>query len=173
MILQLHLFGFVEEPNWEVEVPNIPPMPQSKQLELEKELLGMYISGHPLDAYAEQLSEMEAAMLHQLAELPDNSEVLVAGMILSNKTIVTKKGQPMAFMELEDRIDKVEVVLFPETWKNAGSARAEGQTRPRPGEAAASGRGPAQAARGAACRAGRPRRRPAASPAARGAQAIS
>lgn len=125
--LQLHLFGFVEEPNWEVEVPNIPVMPQSKQLELEKELLGMYISGHPLDAYAQSLEEMEAAMLHQLAELPDNSEVLVAGMILSNKTIITKKGQPMAFMELEDRIDKVEVVLFPETWKNAAPLVQKGR----------------------------------------------
>ncbi|MDF2648429.1 MAG: dnaE, partial [Paenibacillus sp.] len=125
--LQLHLFGFVEEPNWEVEVPNIPPMPQSKQLELEKELLGMYISGHPLDAYAEQLGEIEAVVLHQLGELPDNSEVLVAGMILSNKTIVTKKGQPMAFMELEDRIDKVEVVLFPETWKNAAPLVQKGR----------------------------------------------
>lgn len=125
--LQLHLFGFVEEPNWEVEVPNIPPLPQSKQLELEKELLGMYISGHPLDAFAEQLGEMEAVMLHQLGELPDNSEVLVAGMILSNKTIVTKKGQPMAFMELEDRIDKVEVVLFPETWKNSAPLVQKGR----------------------------------------------
>lgn len=125
--LQLHLFGFVEEPNWEVEVPNIPAMPPSKQLELEKELLGMYISGHPLDAYAEPLAEMDAVLLHQLAETPDNSEVLVAGMILSNKTIVTKKGQPMAFMELEDRIDKVEVVLFPETWKQAAPLVQKGR----------------------------------------------
>ncbi|NEW07768.1 DNA polymerase III subunit alpha [Paenibacillus sp. SYP-B3998] len=125
--LQLHLFGFVEEPNWEVEVPNIPPMPQNKQLEYEKELLGMYISGHPLDAYAELLTELEADKLHELHELPDNSEVIVAGSILSNKTIVTKKGQPMAFMELEDRIDKVEVVLFPETWKNAAPLVQKGR----------------------------------------------
>ncbi|MEW9698311.1 DNA polymerase III subunit alpha [Paenibacillus sp. SI8] len=125
--LQLHLFGFVEEPNWEVEVPNIPPMAQSKQLEYEKELLGMYISGHPLDAYAELLTELEADKLHALQELPDNSEVIVAGSILSNKTIVTKKGQPMAFMELEDHIDKVEVVLFPETWKNAAPLVQKGR----------------------------------------------
>ncbi|MFD0692465.1 DNA polymerase III subunit alpha, partial [Paenibacillus sp. GCM10027628] len=125
--LQLHLFGFVEEPNWEVEVPDIPPMPQSKQLEYEKELLGMYISGHPLDAYAELFAELEADKLHELQELPDNSEVIVAGMILSNKTIVTKKGQPMAFMELEDRIEKVEVVLFPETWKQAAPLVQKGR----------------------------------------------
>jgi DNA polymerase-3 subunit alpha len=115
--LQLHLFGFVEEPNWEVEIPDIAPMSQSKQLELERELLGLYVSGHPLDAYGDMLEELDADKLHELAELPDHSEVIVAGMVLSSKTIVTKKGQPMAFMELEDRIEKVEVVLFPETWK--------------------------------------------------------
>ena len=87
----------------------------------------MYISGHPLDAYSEQLAELDAVMLHQLTELPDHSDVLVAGMILSNKTIVTKKGDPMAFMELEDRIDKVEVVLFPETWKKSAPLVQKGR----------------------------------------------
>jgi DNA polymerase-3 subunit alpha len=125
--LQLHLFGFVEEPNWDVEVPNIPPLQQSQQLEYERELLGMYISGHPLDAYAELMEQLEGDKLHELQDLPDHSEVLVAGMILSNKTIVTKKGQPMAFMELEDRIDKVEVVLFPETWKQAAPLVQKGR----------------------------------------------
>jgi DNA polymerase-3 subunit alpha len=125
--LQLHLFGFVEEPNWDVEVPNIPPLQQSQQLEYERELLGMYISGHPLDAYAELMEQLEGDKLHELQDLPDHSEVLVSGMILSNKTIVTKKGQPMAFMELEDRIDKVEVVLFPETWKQAAPLVQKGR----------------------------------------------
>ncbi|MNI21398.1 DNA polymerase III subunit alpha [compost metagenome] len=125
--LQLHLFGFVEEPNWDVEEPNIPPLPQSQQLEFERELLGMYISGHPLDAYAELFHELDCDKLHELQELPDHSEVIVAGMILSNKTIVTKKGDPMAFMELEDRIDKVEVVLFPETWKQAAPLVQKGR----------------------------------------------
>ncbi|MBP1993262.1 DNA polymerase III subunit alpha [Paenibacillus eucommiae] len=115
--LQLHLFGFSEEPNWEVEIPSVPPLPQSQQLEHERELLGMYVSGHPLDAYAGMLDEQEIDKLHELVELPDHSDVIVAGMVLSSKTIVTKKGDPMAFMELEDRIEKVEVVLFPDSWK--------------------------------------------------------
>ena len=125
--LQLHLFGFVEEPNWDVEMPEIPQLPASRQLEYEKELLGMYISGHPLDAYADVFAELDADKLHELQELPDNSEVIVGGMVLTSKTIVTKKGQPMAFMELEDRIDKVEVVLFPETWKQAAPLVQKGR----------------------------------------------
>ncbi|OXM84269.1 DNA polymerase III subunit alpha [Paenibacillus rigui] len=115
--LQLHLFGFVEEVNWEVEYPDIRPYTMTQQLELERELLGLYISGSPLDDYEAVLRELEIDPLHFLQELPDHSEVLVAGLVLSSKTIVTKKGQPMAFMELEDRVAKAEVVLFPEAWK--------------------------------------------------------
>ncbi|WP_079908399.1 DNA polymerase III subunit alpha [Paenibacillus sp. 32352] len=115
--LQLHLFGFVEEVNWEVEYPEIRPFTMTQQLEMEKELLGLYISGSPLDDYEELLRQLEHDPLHFLQEMPDHSEVIVAGMVLSSKTIVTKKGQPMAFMELEDRVAKVEVVLFPEAWK--------------------------------------------------------
>ncbi|MEK3724787.1 DNA polymerase III subunit alpha [Paenibacillus sp. FSL H8-0034] len=115
--LQLHLFGFVEDVNWDVEYPQIAPYTMTQQLEFEKELLGLYISGSPLDDYEQVLRELEIDLLHYLPEMPDHSEVIVAGLVLSSKTIVTKKGQPMAFMELEDRVSKVEVVLFPEVWK--------------------------------------------------------
>ncbi|UUZ87040.1 hypothetical protein LJK88_37885 [Paenibacillus sp. P26] len=115
--LQLVLEGFVEEANWEVEYPEIAPFTMTQQLELERELLGLYITGSPLDDYEEVLRRLELDPLHLLGEYPDYSEVMVAGLVLSNKTIVTKKGQPMAFMELEDRVGKAEVVLFPETWK--------------------------------------------------------
>ncbi|MCZ8513428.1 DNA polymerase III subunit alpha [Paenibacillus filicis] len=115
--LQLVLEGFVEEANWEVEYPPISPFTMTHQLELERELLGLYISGSPLDDYDDVLRKLEPDPLHLLGEYPDFSEVMAAGLVLSNKTIVTKKGQPMAFMELEDRVGKAEVVLFPETWK--------------------------------------------------------
>jgi DNA polymerase-3 subunit alpha len=62
-----------------------------------------------------------------LSELPDLSEVIVAGMVVSVKTIVTKKGLQMAFIELEDRVEKVEVVLFPETWKRYNSLVHKGE----------------------------------------------
>ncbi|MCS7463615.1 DNA polymerase III subunit alpha, partial [Paenibacillus doosanensis] len=125
--LQLHLFGFVEEVNWEVEYPDIRPFTMTQQLELERELLGLYISGSPLDDYETVLREIEIDPLHYLPEMPDHSEVIVAGMVLSSKTIVTKKGQPMAFMELEDRVAKVEVVLFPEAWKHCAPLVQKGK----------------------------------------------
>lgn len=115
--LQIHLFGFVEEANWTIDYPEIAPLTSLQQLELERELLGLYISGHPLDAYEELLAKAETDPMKDLHEYADQADVLVAGMVVSSKTIVTRKGQPMAFMELEDRIVKTEVVLFPETWK--------------------------------------------------------
>jgi DNA polymerase-3 subunit alpha len=124
--LQLHLFGFVESANWTVDYPDVPVYTSMQQLELEKELLGLYISGHPLDSYQDTLERMELDPIHLLHEYADLSEVLAAGMVISHKSIITKKGQEMAFMELEDRIDKTEVVLFPETWRRYGSLVRKG-----------------------------------------------
>ncbi|WP_159881597.1 DNA polymerase III subunit alpha [Paenibacillus puerhi] len=115
--LQLVLDGFDEEVTWELEYPEISPYTLMQQLELERELLGLYISGSPLDDYEELLRRLELDTMALLPEYAEGSEVMVAGLVVSNKTIVTKKGQPMAFMELEDRVGKAEVVLFPEVWK--------------------------------------------------------
>jgi DNA polymerase-3 subunit alpha len=120
-VLQLHLFGFTEEVNWTIAYPDVAPYTQLQKLELERELLGMFISGHPLDAYEPLLRNLEAVPLYQLAEEPDLREVIVAGMIISCNNIQTQKGQAMAFVELEDRIEKIKVVIFPDTWEKYGS----------------------------------------------------
>ncbi|WDM29116.1 DNA polymerase III subunit alpha [Paenibacillus mucilaginosus] len=125
--LQLVLDGFVEEVSWEVEYPAVAPYSMTQKLELERELLGLYISGSPLDDYEDVLRRMEPDSLAQLPQYPDGSEVKVAGLVMSSKTIVTKKGQPMAFMELEDRVGKSEVVLFPEVWKRAAPVVQKGR----------------------------------------------
>ncbi|RAV06566.1 DNA polymerase III subunit alpha [Paenibacillus sp. YN15] len=119
--LQLHLFGFTEEPNWHIEYPDIPPYSTQQILELERELLGLYLTGHPLDDYEERLTALGSVPLYQLAELPDESLAVTAGRVVSLKTIITKKGQMMAFAEVEDRIERLELVLFPETWKRFGN----------------------------------------------------
>jgi DNA polymerase-3 subunit alpha len=125
--LQLFLFGFEEEINWTIEYPEIRPFSIMQQLELERELLGIFLSGHPLDAYETLLQTSGVSSIIHLPELPDLSEVIVAGMVISVKTIVTKKGMQMAFIELEDRVEKVEVVLFPETWKKFNALIHKGE----------------------------------------------
>ncbi|NMO95500.1 DNA polymerase III subunit alpha [Paenibacillus lemnae] len=117
--LQIQLFDFdvIETANWDMDYPDIPAYTGSQQLELERELLGMYLSGHPLDDYEELLQEAGTQRLVELDEVPDDTQVTVAGMIVSVKTITTKQGKAMAFVEWEDQIDRCEVVLFPEVWR--------------------------------------------------------
>ncbi|AWB44058.1 DNA polymerase III subunit alpha [Paenibacillus sp. CAA11] len=114
--LQIQLFDFVETPNWDIEYPEVPRFTASQQLEYERELLGLYLSGHPLDDYDELLDGEGIDRLMELAEAPDESKTVVAGMVVSVKAITTKQGKAMAFMELEDQIERSEVVLFPEVW---------------------------------------------------------
>lgn len=124
--LQIQLFDFVETPNWNIEYPDIPPFSAGQQLDLERELLGLYLSGHPLDDYDELLDGEGIDRLMDLAESPDGSRIIVAGMVVSVKAITTKQGKAMAFMELEDQVERCEVVLFPEVWRRSGELVAKG-----------------------------------------------
>lgn len=119
--LQIELFDFEETPNWNVELPPVPPYSQTQMLELERELMGFYLSGHPLDAYDELLEELRIERLVDIAELADGATAFTAGMIVSLKPFVTRKGQAMAFLEIEDRIMGTELVAFPSAWAKASS----------------------------------------------------
>ncbi len=122
--LQLQLFNLPEQVNWTVEAPQIREYSGLQKLELEREYIGMFLSGHPLDDYLELLEREGFSPIYALAELPDGTEALAAGMVASSKPIVTRKGQTMAFLELEDRSDKVEVVVFPELWRSLSESGA-------------------------------------------------
>ncbi|MBT2292193.1 DNA polymerase III subunit alpha [Paenibacillus albidus] len=125
--LQIQLFDdLVETPNWEIRYPDIPRFTGSQQLELERELLGLYLSGHPLDDSAELLEEPGMMRLMDLGEAADESQTVTAGMVVSVKEITTKQGKAMAFVEWEDQIERCEVVLFPEVWKRSRSLIEKG-----------------------------------------------
>jgi len=124
--LQIQLFGLSESTNWTIEMPDIRPMTRMDMLEQEREMLGLYVTGHPLDQYASWYETYDMAPIHRLHELEEGTEVVVFGMVLSVKPIVTRKGQQMAFLEMEDRVHKVEVVLFPETWRTSSSLAGKG-----------------------------------------------
>lgn len=122
--LQIEMFadlGFVETHNWEVSYPDVAPYTTGEQLEFERELLGLYLSGHPLDDYEQVIEDSGLSRLMNLHEGEDESIVAVAGMVVSLKLITTKQGKSMAFMELEDQIERCEVVLFPEVWRKSSA----------------------------------------------------
>lgn len=89
-----------------------------EKLALELELIGMYVSGHPLDRYKnimEQISSMSVARVQEV-EGSDKRDMVLSGMIVSKKMILTKKGDKMCFATLEDLSGKIECIIFPKTF---------------------------------------------------------
>ncbi|MBM7565414.1 DNA polymerase III subunit alpha [Paenibacillus sacheonensis] len=124
--LQIELFGFDEVQNWDVELPEVQPFTIGQLLGLERELLGMYLSGHPLDDYDAALDGLPVDRLVDLTEGQDGAYVITAAMVVSRKPLMTRKGQAMAFLEIEDRIMRVEAVAFPTIWKRHEEALEPG-----------------------------------------------
>ena len=99
-----------------VETPELDPL---ERLMREKEQLGFYVSGHPLEEYSDIIENYTSTSTQNLVENRIDSEVDVAGMITEVNNHTTKKGESMAVIELEDLEDTVKVVVFPDVYKNA------------------------------------------------------
>ena len=91
-----------------------------EHLAWERELLGLYISAHPLDKYETYLSE-QAQPLTQLIPEYDSRTMTVGGIINSVRTIVTKSGSKMAFVGIEDKFGEGEVIVFPNLYEKVGA----------------------------------------------------
>ena len=87
-----------------------------EQLGWERELLGLYLSAHPLDNYDTYLREQTNATKSIKSE-HDGALVTIGGLINKNRTLVTKAGTKMAFMTIEDKTGEIEVVIFPKTFE--------------------------------------------------------
>ncbi len=102
---------------------DLPPMPeidewdQKQLLAFEKEALGFYITGHPLNRYEELLKKFTNVNAVSINEAKDGSAVRIGGTVKSIKAIRTKKGDPMAFVTIEDMQASVEVVIFSSVYK--------------------------------------------------------
>ena len=97
----------------EDRLPDIPEYPAEEILQMEKELLGFYLTAHPLDPYRDRYYRWVQWRLGELTEVEDGSEIVVGGVITGIKSHTTKKGQQMAFLTLEDWSGSVDVVVFP------------------------------------------------------------
>jgi DNA polymerase-3 subunit alpha len=117
---QTDLFGNMEEavvdkPRLELQLP--PHQTDSReQLQWERELLGLYLSQHPLELFEKFLNE-QTVPLNTLTPEHDGKSVNVGGAITDVREITTKNGQRMAFVKLEDRFGEIEIVLFPNSFQ--------------------------------------------------------
>ena len=118
---QMSLFGEAEEaPPITVTLTDTPEYDPLERLKQEKEQLGFYVSGHPLEEYSDIITYYTTASTQTLIAHPIDTEVFVAGMVTEVKNLTTKKGDPMAVIGFEDLEGSVEVVVFPDTYKTAG-----------------------------------------------------
>ena len=118
---QMSLFGDTEAaPAMTITLPDVPEFDPLERLIQEKEQLGFYISGHPLEEYRDIIENYTTASTQTLAAHRMDSDVFVAGLITEVKNITTRKGDAMAVLGFEDLEGTVEVVVFPDTYKKAG-----------------------------------------------------
>jgi len=109
----LDFFGDGAKESVGINLPEVPEFPKGQLLMLEKETLGLYISGHPLSQYREILNRLTTNTVVEINDLPDDSQVTLGGVIAGVKKINTRKGDTMAFLTLEDLTGTVEVLVFP------------------------------------------------------------
>ncbi len=107
------------------DMPRIEELRPETLLQFEKEMLGIYLTGHPLDAHKDVLASFVTVNLSELNEMAANEEgplvkdgqrVTVGGMVAVLTEKITRAGQQMAFFTLEDLYDQVEVIVFPKTF---------------------------------------------------------
>ncbi len=96
----------------EPKLPAVENWPYPEILSKEKQMLGFYISGHPLANYKEQLKLFTTHSTETLEQASDNQEVSIGGILTNLKTNIDKKGKQMAFATLEDFLGQVELVIF-------------------------------------------------------------
>ncbi len=126
---QMSLFDFADEEtkdDFRITMPNVPEYPKEELLAFEKETLGIYVSGHPMDAYESMWRKNITATTADFlvdeetdrAVVTDGEMVTVGGMVAGKTVKTTRTGQMMAFVTLEDMLGSVEVLVFPKIYES-------------------------------------------------------
>ena len=110
---QTDLFGAsVETPEVPIYV-DVPEWSEDQRLEGEKETLGLYLTGHPITRYAEELAHITDYTIAELRPTRDRT-IVVAGLVVNLRTMQTRRGDRMAFVTLDDRTGRLELAVFAE-----------------------------------------------------------
>ncbi len=125
---QIDLFGMASEDGGaaapaETPLPDVPEFSRAQLIAMEKEVTGMYLSGHPMDDYRDRLKGVRtagigrivASMAEEDGAFADEQEVTVAGVISNFRTKATRAGATMAYANIEDDSGSAELIIFPNT----------------------------------------------------------
>ena len=127
---QITLFDIVDDAGkeeFEIKYPNVGEFSKEELLAFEKEVLGVYVSGHPLDAYEEQWKRTISATTLDFqtedetgnSKVTDGNKEIVGGMIVDLTIKYTKTNQVMAFITIEDLVGTLEVIVFPRNYEES------------------------------------------------------
>ncbi|MGN0384082.1 MAG: OB-fold nucleic acid binding domain-containing protein, partial [Eubacterium sp.] len=124
---QMSLFDMMDEESknsYDITLPPVGEYNKDQLLEFEKEVLGIYVSGHPLEAvkgkWEENITNKTTDFISDEeteARVKDHQRVIVGGIITSLSTKITKTGKPMAFITIEDLVGTIEVIIFPREYE--------------------------------------------------------
>jgi DNA polymerase III subunit alpha len=109
--------GASVDDGFEPSLPTVPAWTRADRLRHERDLMGFYVSGHPLDAYDAEIRAFVTAQFGQPESIDPEREHRLCGIITEAKTITTKAGKPMAFITIEDQTGQGEVVIFTSTFE--------------------------------------------------------
>ncbi len=129
--VQISLFGTVleEDEGLELEYPNLTEFSSKEKLALEKTVVGVYLSGHPLADFKEQFNKfsfnLNALSFYEededgnktYTEINEGEHVVMGGIITEFKRLATKSGQVMAFVKVEDLYGQIEIIVFPKIYE--------------------------------------------------------
>ncbi|MCC6986460.1 MAG: hypothetical protein IT309_08530, partial [Anaerolineales bacterium] len=114
---QMSLFGSTTGVIDEIKLPEVKDVDKREMLNWERELIGLYISDHPLNEYQATLAQIVSYFSAQLPDAAHQEKVRVAGIITNIRPYTTKAGKPMGFVTIEDIQGSVELLLFTRTWE--------------------------------------------------------
>jgi DNA polymerase-3 subunit alpha len=114
---QMSLFGEITGVIEDIQLPEVSNVDKREMLNWERELIGLYISDHPLTPYQQTFVQIVSYFSGQLNEAQHEEKVRVAGLVTAVRPYTTKTNKPMGFVTLEDIQGNIELVLFPKTWQ--------------------------------------------------------
>lgn len=112
------LFGGMDTTINELVLEDAPPATTEQKLRWEKDLLGVFVSGHPLDNFADELKK-RSSIADIKADGRNGIPIVTAGMVETTRELLTKKGDRMAFIQLTNHTDSIEMTAFPETYQQS------------------------------------------------------
>ncbi len=118
---QMTFFGTVQGVEEHIALPVVAEVDRREKLDWEKELIGLYVTDHPLSPYADYMTEAVTHFSGQMKESNPKDKVTVAGMVSKFRAHTTKDGNSMGFATIEDTQGFIELVIFPRSWEKYGA----------------------------------------------------